>query len=106
MKEKLIFLSREILTSMRTNENIHNKIRKLVWKQCFLILREINNNKNIIENSITSINNSGRKMKNNTSYLWKYKNLNSSKNKNSIPLRNSSLEIFLIIIFIPLRIVH
>ena len=91
---------------MRTNENIDNKISKLVWKQCFLILRKINNNKNIIENSITSINNSGRKMKNNTSYLWKYKNLNCSKNQNSIPLRNSSLEIFLIIIFIPLRIFH
>jgi len=78
MKEKLIFLPRQILTSMRTNENIDNKISKLVWKQCFLILRKINNNKNIIENSITSINNSGRKMKNNISYLWKYKNLNSN----------------------------
>ena len=63
---------------MRTNENIDNKISKLVWKQCFLILRKINNNKNIIENSITSINNSGRKMKNNISYLWKYKNLNKN----------------------------
>ena len=86
------FLPREILTSMRTNETIDNNIKELVGKQCFFLLREINNNKNLIENSIRSINNSNREIQTNPSFLRKYKNLNSSKNQNSITIRNSSLD--------------
>ena len=86
------FLPREILTSMRTNETIDNNIKELVGKQCFFLIREINNNKNLIENSIRSINNSNREIQTNPSFLRKYKNLNSSKNQNSITIRNSSLD--------------
>ena len=85
------FLPREILTSMRTNETIDNNIRELVGKQCLFLLREINNNKNSIENSMKNISNNFKE-KSNAFYLRKLKNFNNNKNSNSMTLRNSSLD--------------
>ena len=86
------FLPREILTSMRTNETIDNNIRELVGKQCLFLLREINNNKNSIENSMKNISNNFKENKSNAFYLRKFKNFNNSKNSISMTLRNSSLD--------------
>jgi len=86
---EVYFLPKEILTSMRTNETIDNNIRELVGKQCLELLREINNNKKIFENSIRRIT-SSYKEKNNVFYLRK--NKDNNKNLHAISHRNPSLD--------------
>lgn len=49
------FLPKEIVTSMRTNETIDNNIRELVGKQCLELLREINENKKMLEKDRKSV---------------------------------------------------
>ena len=84
------FLPKEIVTSMRTNETIDNNIRELVGKQCLELLREINENKKMLENSIRR-NTSGYKEKNNNVFYLR-KNTGNNKNLHTISHRNPSLD--------------
>ena len=84
------FLPKEIVTSMRTNETIDNNIRELVGKQCLELLREINENKKMLENSIRRIT-SGYKDKNNNVFYLR-KNTGNNKNLHTISHRNPSLD--------------
>ena len=84
------FLPKEIVTSMRTNETIDNNIRELVGKQCLELLREINENKKMLENSIRR-NTSGYKEKNNNVFYLR-KNTDNNKNLHTISHRNPSLD--------------
>ena len=84
------FLPKEIVTSMRTNEAIDNNIRELVGKQCLELLREINENKKMLENSIRR-NTSGYKEKNNNVFYLR-KNTDNNKNLHTISHRNPSLD--------------
>ena len=84
------FLPKEIVTSMRTNETIDNNIRELVGKQCLELLREINENKKILENSIRRITSSYKEKNNNVFYLRK--NTDNNKNLHTISHRNPSLD--------------
>ena len=84
------FLPKEIVTSMRTNETIDNNIRELVGKQCLELLREINENKKMLENSIRRITSGYKEKNNNVFYLRK--NTDNNKNLHTISHRNPSLD--------------
>ena len=83
-------LPKEIVTSMRTNETIDNNIRELVGKQCLELLREINENKKMLENSIRRITSGYKEKNNNVFYLRK--NTDNNKNLHTISHRNPSLD--------------
>ena len=84
------FLPKEIVTSMRTNETIDNNICELVGKQCLELLREINENKKMLENSIRRITSGYKEKNNNVFYLRK--NTDNNKNLHTISHRNPSLD--------------
>ena len=84
------FLPKEIVTSMRTNETIDNNMRELVGKQCLELLREINENKKMLENSIRRITSGYKEKNNNVFYLRK--NTDNNKNLHTISHRNPSLD--------------
>ena len=84
------FLPKEIVASMRTNETIDNNIRELVGKQCLELLREINENKKMLENSIRRITSGYKEKNNNVFYLRK--NTDNNKNLHTISHRNPSLD--------------
>ena len=84
------FLPKEIVTSMSTNETIDNNIRELVGKQCLELLREINENKKMLENSIRRITSGYKEKNNNVFYLRK--NTDNNKNLHTISHRNPSLD--------------
>ena len=89
---EVYFLPKEIFTSMITNETINNNINELVEKQCLLLLREINNNKKLMEHNIRSMTKSYKVKNINVFYLRKNKDKN--KDYHTISQRNQSLDHF------------
>ena len=84
------FLPKEIITSMSTNLTIKANIDELVGKQCLLILREINRNKELIDEGIRSINTISKQKKYNKFYLRK--NINDKyQNYNGLTQRNTNI---------------
>ena len=90
-KGEVYFLPEEILNSLCTNETIQKNINELSEKQCLMLLKEIDNNKKLIEKSLKNISNQYKEKTINRFYLRKDK-LSILMNLNPISQRNFSVD--------------
>ena len=88
---EVYFLPKEILNSLCTNETIQKNINELTEKQCVMLLKEIDNNKKLIEKSLKNISNQYKEKTINRFYLQKNKR-SILMNLNLITPRNFSFD--------------